>query len=153
MGNLASLVIFQKCYFIIFLFLFMALPVAYGSSQARGQIEAAAAGLCHSHSNWGSELRLQPTLQLVAAPTLNPQCDTKDRTCILMDTSWVCYCWAMTGNAPSPTFDKLYFHFHFIQFKIVDNFPWDFCFDCFDYLEMLSWSKNTFTWRIWFFQT
>ena len=26
-------------------------PVVYGSSKARGQIRAAAAGLCHSHSN------------------------------------------------------------------------------------------------------
>ena len=40
--------------------------MAYGSSQARGPIGAAAAGLCHSHSNAGSELRLQPTPQLMA---------------------------------------------------------------------------------------
>ena len=35
--------------------LFMATLVAYGSSQARGQIGALATGLCHSHSNVGSE--------------------------------------------------------------------------------------------------
>ena len=46
----------------------MATPVAYGSSQARGQIRAAAAGLHHSHSNTRSELRLQPTLPLMAKP-------------------------------------------------------------------------------------
>lgn len=34
-----------------FFLLFRATPVAYGSSQARGRIGAAAAGLCHSHSN------------------------------------------------------------------------------------------------------
>ena len=43
------------CYYYFFFFL-MAVPVAYGSSQARGQIGAAAAGLQHSHSNSGSEL-------------------------------------------------------------------------------------------------
>ena len=41
--------------------------MAYGSSQARGQIQAIAAGLHHSHSNDGSELRLQPTPQLMAS--------------------------------------------------------------------------------------
>ena len=41
-----------------FLFVFRAAPAAYGGSQARGQTEAIAAGLHHSHSNAGSELRL-----------------------------------------------------------------------------------------------
>ena len=36
----------------------MAAPMTYGSSQARGQIEAAAAGLDHSHSNTRSEPHL-----------------------------------------------------------------------------------------------
>ena len=40
--------------------------MAYGGSQARGPIRAIAAGLRHSHSNIGSELRLQPALQLMA---------------------------------------------------------------------------------------
>ena len=44
--------------------------MAYGSSQARGQIKAAAASLDNSHSNEGSESCLQPTLQLIA--TLDP---------------------------------------------------------------------------------
>jgi len=35
--------------------LFRAAPMAYGSSQARGLIGAAAAGLHHSHSNTRSE--------------------------------------------------------------------------------------------------
>ena len=39
-------------------FKFRAAPTAYGGSQARGQIRAAAAGLHHSHSNSGSELHL-----------------------------------------------------------------------------------------------
>ena len=40
---------------------FRATTMPYGSSQARGRIRAAAAGLHHSHSNTGSELPLQPT--------------------------------------------------------------------------------------------
>ena len=47
---------------------FRATPVAYGSSQARGRIRAAAAGLRHSHSNARCKLRLQPTPQLTATP-------------------------------------------------------------------------------------
>ena len=52
-------------------FFFMAIPAAYGSSQARGQIGTAAAGLHCSHSNIGSEP------QLVATPkpqVLNQLC-------------------------------------------------------------------------------
>ena len=46
-------------YFIyLFILSFRAAPEAYGSSQARGPVRVVAAGLCHSHSNSGSELRL-----------------------------------------------------------------------------------------------
>ena len=44
--------------FVCCLVVFLGLHLAYGSSQARGQIEAVAAGLCHSIG--GSELHLQP---------------------------------------------------------------------------------------------
>ena len=44
-----------------FFFFLRAALAAYGSSWARGQIEAAAAGLYHSHSNTGFELHLLPT--------------------------------------------------------------------------------------------
>jgi len=47
-----------------------AAPSAYGGSQARGLIGAAATGL-QSHSSAGSELRQKPTPQLMA--TLDPQ--------------------------------------------------------------------------------
>ena len=46
--------------------LFRTTSVAYGSSQARAQIGATAACLCHGHSNTGSEPGLQPTPQLTA---------------------------------------------------------------------------------------
>ena len=45
--------------------------MAYGNSQARGQIGIAAAGLRHSYSNMGSEPHLRPTPQFVA--TRDPQ--------------------------------------------------------------------------------
>ena len=45
-----------------------AAPTAYGGSQARGRIGAVATGLHQSHSNAGSEPRLQPTPQLTATP-------------------------------------------------------------------------------------
>ena len=51
-----------------FFFLLRVTPVAYGGSQARGQIRAAAAGLCHSHSDTGSEAHLRPTPQTTAMP-------------------------------------------------------------------------------------
>ena len=55
-----------------FFWLFRAVLAAYGSSQARGQIRAAAADLqhshshSHSHSHMGFGPRLQPTSQLAA---------------------------------------------------------------------------------------
>ena len=99
--------------FIFFLFVFCpfrAAPMAYGSSQARGWIGAAAASLHHSHSNTRLKPRLSPATQLTAPPDLscicdlhhssqqhqifNPQTEARDQTHILMDTSWVHYHWA-----------------------------------------------------------
>ena len=56
-------------FFLVFVFLRAAL-VAYGDSQARGLIGAAAASLRQSHSSARSELCLQPTPQLTA--TMDP---------------------------------------------------------------------------------
>ena len=50
----------------------IAAPMAYGDSQARGRIGAVATGLHQSHSNAGSEPRLQPTPQLTATPDPQP---------------------------------------------------------------------------------
>ena len=44
-------------------FVFRAIGEAYGSSQARGQIGATAAGLHHNHSNIATKPCLQPTPQ------------------------------------------------------------------------------------------
>ena len=54
------------------LFSLRATSTAYGSSQPRGRIRAAVAGLHHSHRNMGSELHLPPTSQLVATPDPSP---------------------------------------------------------------------------------
>ena len=51
-----------------FSLLFSAAPAAHGGSQARSGLGAVATGLCQSHSNARSELRLQPTSQLTATP-------------------------------------------------------------------------------------
>ena len=62
-------------YLIIYLFYFChfrAAPVAYGSSQAKGGIGAAAAGLHHNPSNAASELHLRPIPQLTAELDLQP---------------------------------------------------------------------------------
>ena len=55
-------------FFLVFLLFLWAAPAAYGGSQARGRIGAVATELRQSHSNAGSELRLQPTPQLTAPP-------------------------------------------------------------------------------------
>ena len=55
-------------FFSPFFFLFRATPIAHGSFQARGRIEAVAAGLSHRHSNEGSKPHLGPTPQLTAMP-------------------------------------------------------------------------------------
>ena len=64
------LIFFIFLFFIFFVFLplLWAAPAAYGGSQARGRIGALATGLHQSHSNAGSEPRLQPTPQLTATP-------------------------------------------------------------------------------------
>ena len=63
-----SFVLFLFLFFFVFLSFPRATPAAYGGSQARGLIGAVAAGLHQSHSNAGSEPRLQPTPQLMATP-------------------------------------------------------------------------------------
>ena len=59
LGLFVLLTFFFFCLFAIS----WATPEAYGGSQARGRIRAVAPRLRQSHSNAGSELRLQPTPQ------------------------------------------------------------------------------------------
>ena len=64
-----------------------AAPEAYGDSQARGWIGAAATGLRQSHSNAGSEPGLRPTPQLTQRRIVNPLSKGRDRTRNLMVAS------------------------------------------------------------------
>ena len=82
---------------------FRAAPVAYASSQARGQMRAAAASLDHnSHSNLGSEPPLEPTSQLTANWILDLLSEARDGISILMDTSRVHFRCTTTGTPPLP---------------------------------------------------
>ena len=63
--------------------------MAYDSSQAKGWIGAAVAGLHHSHSNTRPEPHLWPIPQLVATPYPEPTEQARGQTHILMDTSQV----------------------------------------------------------------
>ena len=76
---------------LFFFFNFRAALVAYGSSQARGQIGAVASSLCHSHSKAGSERRLRPTPRQCQIP--NPLSKARDGTYILTDI--------MSGSYPT----------------------------------------------------
>ena len=71
----------------------------YGGSQARGPTGAVAASPRHSHSNWGSEPRLQPTPQLMATPDPPPRSEARGGTRNLM----VLRC-ATTGTPSSVSF-------------------------------------------------
>ena len=53
--------------------------MAYGSSQARGQIRAAAACLQHSHSNTGSKPHLDPHHSSGQHQILNPPSKARDQ--------------------------------------------------------------------------
>ena len=77
----------------------MTAPAAYGNSQGRGQIGAAAVSLCHSHSNARSERHLWPTPQFMQCQILNPLSEAREWICILMDTSPVLNPLSHSGNS------------------------------------------------------
>ena len=95
-------------YLFIYLFVFLGPHPRHVSSQARGRVGAAAAGLHHSHSHVGSELLLWFTPQFA-----------RDWTGVLRDTSQVHYHWATTGTPLSHIFllfdfSILFFYFLFL---------------------------------------
>ena len=90
---------FKIFYILFFIFLlFMAISMAYGGSQARERIGAAAAGLHHSRSNAGSDTLLWPTPQLTETQILNPLSEARDQTQNLMVTSRICFYCTTTGT-------------------------------------------------------
>ena len=88
-----------QCHEIFFFFvsLGVAIPVAYGGSQARDLIGAVAADLCQSHSNVGSEPHLWTTPQLRATPDPYQLIKARDRTRNLMIPSWIRFYCTTTG--------------------------------------------------------
>ena len=64
----------------------MAVPMAYRSSQAKGQIEAAAPSLCHSHSSTSLSQICDLHCGLRQYQILNPLSEGGDGTSILMET-------------------------------------------------------------------
>ena len=54
LGNFLDSTLCMHHFFWVILFLFMATPMTYGSSQARGQIQVASATYARAHSNAGS---------------------------------------------------------------------------------------------------
>ena len=85
--------------FAFFFWLFRATLLAYGSSQAKVRIRAVASSLHNSHRN----LDLSHICHLLHSSwqlwILNPLSESKDGTCILMDTSRICFAepqWELT---------------------------------------------------------
>ena len=91
-------------FFFFFLSFFRAVPMAYGSSQTygssqvRGQIRTVADGLHLSLSNVWSKLHLWHTTAHSNTGSLNPLSKARDWTRVIMDTSQVHYCWAITRS-------------------------------------------------------
>ena len=74
------------CTNLFFFLLFRAALTAYGGSQARSQIRTTAASHSHSHSNsYVFDLHHSSWQHW----TLNLLSEARDRTCILLDRSWV----------------------------------------------------------------
>ena len=85
--------------YLFFLIFFRAAGMAYGNSQGRSRLGTIAACLHHSHSNARSEPCLWPLYHSSQqCQIFNPLCEARDKIHILMDTSWVHFCWATTGT-------------------------------------------------------
>ena len=85
--SLGPFLFFSSSFFFSFFFLWP-YPQHMEVPWARGGIRAAAASLSSSHSNTLSEPHLQPLHSSQQHQILNPLNEPRDRTCILLDTSW-----------------------------------------------------------------
>ena len=63
-----------------------------------GRMGDAAASLHQSHSDAASGPGLRPISQLMATRILDPLCEARDQTHIIMDTSWVLNLLSQTGT-------------------------------------------------------
>ena len=114
-------------------FSFMTAPIAYGSSQARGQIRAAVVSLpyshSHSHSHTRSNPHLQPTLQLLATPdVLTPWVGPGIEPASLWTLVGFLIHWTTTGMPPLYLFYVVFFPFFLVnllpQHIITSSFFW-----------------------------
>ena len=96
----------KGCVFFSFCLL-KAETVAYGSSQARGRIISAAAGLRPSHSNTDLSHICDLHLNSWQRWMLNPLSKPRDQTCILMDASWILNLLSHNGNSQACEFSML----------------------------------------------
>ena len=112
-----SLSLLPSFYLFIYLFilLFRATPMAYRSSQARGWIRALATGLCHSHSNAGSKLRLWPT---TVAHGNTGSLTHGGRPGIELESSWILV-WFITAE---PWWECLLFFYWYVE--ITCHYSW-----------------------------
>ena len=88
------------CCCCLFVF-FRAIPAAYRGSQVRGQIRAIATKPVPQPQPcpiWSHIFDLHHSLR--QCRILNPLMKGRNWTHILMDTSWIPYCWATTGTPP-----------------------------------------------------
>ena len=83
--------------------------MAYGSSQARGQMGATAAGVHHNHSNVESKLPLRSTPQLKAMPDPQPTKRGQGSNTYPHDTSRIHFHCATVGT-PSLDFLNVCFY-------------------------------------------
>ena len=102
--------------FFLFFFLFLSFwgCTRHRGSKARSQIGAVAAGLHHSHTTQDPSRVCNLHHSSWQCQILKPLSEARDRTCILMDTSPVCYCRATTRTS----FLAILFYFIFLVFGL-----------------------------------
>ena len=93
-------------------------PMTYGNSQVRGWMGTVASGLRYSHSSTRSEYVCNLHHSSGQRWILISLSKAKDWTRILMDASWVCYYWAMTGT---PNLHFLKYCFCILHFKRLNS--------------------------------
>ena len=116
----------STCFCCCFVF-FRAALTTHRCSQDRGQNGTAAAGLCHSHRAMGDlshvcDLHHSSQWRQIPYPLM----EARDQTCILMDTSRVCYRWAIAGTPTVSTFVYLCVYFLFAIWVLSNTCKRDF---------------------------
>ena len=90
-----------------FSFLFRTAPTEYGGSQAGGPIRAVAAGLQTATAMQDPSCICDLHHSSQKCQILNPLSGARDQTCVLMNASQLCFCWATMGTPGIKAVDKL----------------------------------------------